>query len=204
MTYLKKIQQPFIIEGYTGVGLHYQTFKRILVLCFAWMRARWYFRKANSLGIKVFSYGKTEVKMKRGAQLHIGNDVRFESEIRKPRLSIGHNAQLIIEDNVYLNGCIISSSSKVIIKKGVMFGPHAHIMDGDFHALQNRHEQGEQKPIIIEEDAWLSMRCIVLKGVTIGKGAVVAAGSVVTKDVEPYTVVGGVPAKLVKRIPKAK
>jgi len=50
-------------------------------------------------------------------------------------------------------------------------------------------------PVIIEDYAWVSSRTTLLPGVTIGKGAVVAAGAVVTKSVEPYTVVGGVPAK---------
>ena len=60
--------------------------------------------------------------------------------------------------------------------------------------------EGKSKPIIIEDDAWLATRCMVLKGVTIGKGAVVAAGAVVTKDVPPYTMVAGVPAKAIKKI----
>lgn len=55
-------------------------------------------------------------------------------------------------------------------------------------------------PIHICKKAWIGMGCKVLKGVTIGEGAVVAAGSVVTKDVEPWTVVGGNPAKFIKRI----
>jgi acetyltransferase-like isoleucine patch superfamily enzyme len=50
-------------------------------------------------------------------------------------------------------------------------------------------------PVVIEDYAWVSCRVVILPGVTIGRGAVVAAGSVVTKDVAPYTIVGGVPAK---------
>ncbi|HLU90186.1 MAG TPA: DapH/DapD/GlmU-related protein, partial [Cyclobacteriaceae bacterium] len=57
-----------------------------------------------------------------------------------------------------------------------------------------------KSPIIIEDDVWITMNCMIMKGVKIGKGAVIAAGAVVTRDVEPYTVVGGVPAKLIKRL----
>ena len=57
------------------------------------------------------------------------------------------------------------------------------------------------KAIKIGDHAWIGMRCIVLKGVTIGEGAVIAAGSVVTKDVAPWTIVGGNPAKLIREIP---
>lgn len=71
------------------------------------------------------------------------------------------------------------------------------------HIFENRNktirEQGYTlAPIIIEDDVWLGFRSIVLPGVRIGKGAIVAAGAVVNKDVAPYTVVGGVPAKVIK------
>lgn len=55
------------------------------------------------------------------------------------------------------------------------------------------------KPIVIGDSAWVAARAMVLPGVTIGEGAVVAAGAVVTKDVEPWTVVGGNPAKVIKK-----
>jgi acetyltransferase-like isoleucine patch superfamily enzyme len=57
------------------------------------------------------------------------------------------------------------------------------------------------KPVIIGETAWLGPRCIILPGVTIGEGAVVAAGAVVTKDIDAYTVVGGVPAQKISDRP---
>jgi maltose O-acetyltransferase len=56
------------------------------------------------------------------------------------------------------------------------------------------------KPIVLEDEVWIGCGAIILQGVTIGKGAVVSAGAVVSKDVEPLTVVGGVPAKLLKKI----
>lgn len=59
----------------------------------------------------------------------------------------------------------------------------------------------DTSPIRICSNSWIGMNCIILKGVTIGEGAIVAAGSVVTKDVAPWTMVGGNPAKLIKSIP---
>ena len=55
-------------------------------------------------------------------------------------------------------------------------------------------------PIKICDNAWIGMNCIILKGVTIGEGAIVGAGSVVTKSVPPWTIVGGNPAKVIKEI----
>ncbi|MEO0902191.1 MAG: CatB-related O-acetyltransferase [Bacteroidota bacterium] len=57
----------------------------------------------------------------------------------------------------------------------------------------------ESKQVVIGNDVWIGTRAMILDGVTIGDGAVIAAGSVVTKEVEPYTIVGGVPAKLIRR-----
>ena len=59
--------------------------------------------------------------------------------------------------------------------------------------------KGYDKEVIIEEDVWIGSRVTILMGVTIGRGATIAAGSIVTKDVPPYTIVGGVPAKVIKR-----
>ena len=56
------------------------------------------------------------------------------------------------------------------------------------------------KPIIIEDDVWIGSGAIITQGVRVGKGAIIAAGAIVTKDVEPFSVVGGVPAKLIKRL----
>lgn len=61
----------------------------------------------------------------------------------------------------------------------------------------------EKKPendlkVIIEDDVWLGTGAIILKGVTIGRGSVIAAGALVTKDVPPYSIVGGLPAKVIK------
>ena len=56
----------------------------------------------------------------------------------------------------------------------------------------------ERHPVIIEDDVWIGHRVIILPGVHIGKGAIIAAGAVVTKDVEPYSIVGGVPARFIR------
>jgi acetyltransferase-like isoleucine patch superfamily enzyme len=63
----------------------------------------------------------------------------------------------------------------------------------------NIKEQGVKREFVkIEDDCWIAANTVILAGVTIGRGSVIAAGSVVTKDVPPYSIVGGVPAKVIK------
>jgi acetyltransferase-like isoleucine patch superfamily enzyme len=69
------------------------------------------------------------------------------------------------------------------------------IMDDDQHVVPGT--DGGPKPIVIEDNVWIGCRCIILKGVRIGTGAILAAGAVVTKDVPPHAVVGGVPARVI-------
>lgn len=113
-----------------------------------------------------------------------------------------------IGNNVFIGfGAIFSSpESKIIIKDKVMFGPNVTIMAGDHNTqeigkymfdIENKLPENDL-PVIIESDVWVGTGVIILKGVTIGTGSIIAAGSVVTKNVEPYTIVGGVPAKKIK------
>jgi galactoside O-acetyltransferase len=78
---------------------------------------------------------------------------------------------------------------------------HFHSFYGDPACFENYDWTGvASKPIVIEDRVWLGFDVIVLKGVRIGEGAIVGAGSVVTRDVEPYTVVAGNPASFIRKI----
>lgn len=101
--------------------------------------------------------------------------------------------------NVYVNACI---GGRIVLGNDVLVAPNVVIRASD-HVFNDKTrtiaEQGHTgREIIIEDDVWLSSNVTVVGGVHIGKGAVVAAGAVVTHDVAPYTVVGGVPAKFIK------
>lgn len=72
------------------------------------------------------------------------------------------------------------------------------IRDSDSHRITNEPSYSVRKPIVIGDDVWIGMNVIILKGVKIGTGAIIAAGAVVTKEVPPYTLVAGVPAKVIK------
>ena len=102
------------------------------------------------------------------------------------------------------NGAIfLASDSKIIIGNKVMFGPRVTIVGEDHNTsvvgkfMYDVHEKktGDDLDVIFEDDVWIGSGAIILKGVRVGRGSIVAAGAVVNKDVLPYTVVGGVPAK---------
>lgn len=110
-------------------------------------------------------------------------------------LTIGNNVGIA-------QNCFIQVRGKVIIGNDVIFGPNVSIFSEN-HNFNNTElpvsVQGEtRKGVIIEDGVWLGTRVVILDGVTVGKNSIVAAGSVVTKNIEPYTIVGGVPAKLIK------
>lgn len=169
---------------------------RLFNLGFNWLLSRWYLRKATSLGKIVFTQEKPKVINK--GTLRIGNVTRVWSSVNQTRLSVGKNAILEIGNDCRINGPTISANNRVIIGNHCRIAPHVIIMDDDFHDVNNRQADGKGGEIIIKDYAWVATRAMVLKGVTIGRRAVVASGAVVTKDVPDYAVVGGVPAKILK------
>ena len=117
----------------------------------------------------------------------------------------GRNALVEIGDDVAVSGCSVTAESHVKIGNRVMIGSGVLIMDTDAHPLapeaRQKNEPPKTDPVIIEDDVFIGTRAIVLKGVRIGQGAVIAAGAVVTKDVAPATIVGGNPAKVIGKVP---
>ncbi|HRY82205.1 MAG TPA: acyltransferase [Candidatus Moranbacteria bacterium] len=139
------------------------------------------------------------------------------SHIRGQILTFGHGGNIEIGDYCYVGrNTYIWSGLNIKIGNRVLISHNCNIFDNDTHPLdaEKRHvqfkniiNQGQpkninlnDKAVVIKNDVLIGANAIVLKGVTIGEGAVVAAGSVVAKDVEPYTVVAGNPAKFIKKI----
>jgi acetyltransferase-like isoleucine patch superfamily enzyme len=94
---------------------------------------------------------------------------------------------------------LIYASNEISIGKDCMIAPFVHIVDSDHgisrHVMMNRQDN-IVSPIHIGADVWIGAHSVILKGVNIGYGAVIAAGAVVKEDVDPYKIVGGVPAKV--------
>lgn len=117
---------------------------------------------------------------------------------------------ICIGENVYIgpNATIYTTRAKLVIKDHVMIAPNVTIITGDHKYVEGRYIDSitdEEKDaiydqdVIIERDVWVGANVTILKGVHIGESAIIAAGAVVTRDVPPYTIVGGVPAKVIKR-----
>lgn len=113
--------------------------------------------------------------------------------------TVADGAMIVIGDNVGVSGCTISAAKSIIIGSRVLIGSGALIMDNDAHSLRADERavgvKGAAAPVVIEDDVFIGARAIVLKGVRIGKGAVIGAGAVVTKNVPEFTIVAGNPAR---------
>jgi maltose O-acetyltransferase len=126
------------------------------------------------------------VNVEKGANFYTGWEIE-----------LGDDSSLGIE-------CMIPYDLKV--GKDVMMGPYVFIV-GNSHQFSRSdipmRLQGlkEYPPVRIEDDVWIGARAIILPGLTIGRGAIIGSGSVVTKDVPPYAIVGGNPARLIKYRP---
>ena len=97
--------------------------------------------------------------------------------------------------------CIVDARGGITIGDNVSISHRVNIMTGG-HDARDAHFMGVFKPIVIEDYAWLGVGCTILQGVTVGRGAVVSAGAVVTKDVPPFAIVAGVPARQIGERPQ--
>lgn len=103
--------------------------------------------------------------------------------------------------NVFINSnCHFQDQGGITIGDGVMLGHNVVLATATHDLAPSKSRKLHYKPIVIGDNAWIGSNSVILQGVTIGEWAVVAAGAVVTKDVEPYTVVGGIPAKFIRKV----
>ncbi len=111
-------------------------------------------------------------------------------------------ASLTIGDNVLLSpGVRLTAGNSITVEDNVMFAANSYVTDADWHGIYARELPiGISRPVVIKENAWICDSAIILKGVTIGRNAIVAAGAVVTRDVPDNAIVAGSPAQVVKML----
>ncbi len=136
-----------------------------------------------------------------GKKVHIRKGARLETvgawDGRTPKIKIGDHTSI----HLYFH---CGAAESVTIGKNVLIAGRVYITDHD-HVFDNpglppSRAGLKSSPVVIEDEVWIGEGAVVLKGVTVGKRAVIGANAVVTKDVPPYSVVGGIPARVIKTI----
>jgi acetyltransferase-like isoleucine patch superfamily enzyme len=136
-------------------------------------------------------------------RISIGNDCNLEHGIYL-NVAGGYsgNVSLFIGDSCFIgSGCEFNVISRIeigdscLIASGTRFVDHDHGMSIGIPMKQQSEQSAD---IMVGPDVWIGANCVILKGVSIGSGAIVAAGSVVTKDIPPLAIVAGVPARVLR------
>ncbi len=173
------------------------------------------FEKNSVLGKNIIFYGSGSTCInlsKQKSNITIGDNSFIAGSIcsqSNGRISIGHhfylgaNSLIGAVNNITIGDCvIISNDVKVYDNNNHPTSPAARI-NMSLNGWSNDNWQWKHSssaPVVIEDNVWIGQYSTILKGVTIGKGSIVATRTVVTKDVPPYSIVAGNPAKVVKKI----
>jgi acetyltransferase-like isoleucine patch superfamily enzyme len=117
-------------------------------------------------------------------------------------LRCGQNIQLGKNSHINQYCCVwASQNSKILLGDNLLMGPGAKLFSSNHGTAKNailNEQDWVEKDIVVGNDVWIGANAVIVPGVKIGNGAIIAAGAVVTKDIEPYSIVGGVPAKALK------
>lgn len=153
-----------------------------------------------------------KIRPKPGCGLKIGRSSMVGGALIFDR----EGASIQIGERTFIGAASLISSEQITVGDDVLISWGCTVVDHNSHALSWRDRSNdvtdwmdakkdwmhvECKAVAIRSKAWIGFNVIILKGVTIGEGAIVGAGSVVTKDVPPYTIVGGNPARVIREIP---
>lgn len=169
------------------------------------------------IGKRVRAHGKVGLLRWPGGRIKIGDDVSIVSSWRRAtaaslafpaRLRVhGKGAAIAIGPGCQLSGTSITARSTAItLGRQVLIAPNCIIVDSDFHAPWPPEARAVEpglerdRPVNIGDYVWIGMNSIILKGVTIGAGAIIGAGSVVTRDIPPDTLACGAPARPVRTL----
>lgn len=163
------------------------------------------------LGKNVSFYGIPILDRRPLSKITIGNNCTFRSDSttnlanKKKCIIRTYNAKAIIEigNKVGMNGSVIAAANRITIGNDVLIGFNCYISDTDNHAIDPllRHTgKAETAPILIEDNVWLGINVVVLKGVTIGKNSVIGANSLVLSNVPENVIAIGNPCRVIKKI----
>lgn len=185
-----------------------------------WVRARHLFRAQGvRLEGAVTCYGVPIVQRTHNSEISIGNRVTLCSDSRYTALGVSKpvilrtlrpGARLEIGNETGLSGTVICASKSITIGRQCLIGADVMIFDTDFHPIdpherrKKSENEAEARPVRIHDNVFIGAKSIVLKGVTIGEGSVIGAGSIVSRDIPPFTVAGGNPARPLRDLPSTR
>jgi len=156
-------------------------------------------------------YGTPVVQRHRQSVMRLGSGLQLRSSVRSNPLGANHpvilttwqaGARLEIGADFAMTGGAVCAAVSIRIGDRVTVGANSIITDTDFHPVEVAQRvlqpaAGTARPVVIEDDVFIGMNSLVLKGVTLGRGSVVGAGSVVTRDAPPGAIVAGNPARVI-------
>ncbi len=172
-------------------------------------------RRGVQCGAGVTLAGRPNVELVRGGEIHLEDGVTLNSRNRGYHINMHsavklmadrHGARIFIGKGTRVHGSCIHATRSVRIGERCLVAANCHIMDCDGHPLslaapeRRMTEVGPSAPVDIQDDVWICANTFVLSGVTIGAGTVVAANSVVSRNLPPRVLAGGVPAVVLKRL----
>lgn len=148
-------------------------------------------------GLDFLPRGRTSLKMAQDSEFSISGPACICNSCR---ITIEEGARLALGKDSFINeNSRITACSEIRIGDGCWIAWDVNIIDSDFHRVkENEFLKPKEAGILIEDNVWIGARAIILKGVTIGNGAVIAAGAVVTRDVPSKCLAVGNPAKIIK------
>ena len=171
------------------------------------------FIKGIHIGSNCSFYGIPLMRRYPRSKITVGNSVTFRSDMVSNLVGINRRciiathqeeASIEIGENSGLSGTVVGASQKIVIGKNVLCGANVFITDFDWHnidpELRRKPLQTLASPVLIEDNVWLGLNVIVLKGVTIGQNSVIGANSVVTKSIPANVIAAGNPCRVIKEL----
>lgn len=182
-------------------------------LVYPWLRIL-FFLKGMPWGQGWRFYGAPIIQKHRRSQMRFGSGLQLRSTVRsnplgpnRPAILATWQAGAVLEigSNFAMTGGTICAAERILIGNNVTVGANSTIIDTNFHPLDFEHRNrfssdGETALVIIEDNVFIGMNCLVLKGVRIGQGSVIGAGSVVTQDVPSGVIAAGNPARVIREL----
>jgi FkbH-like protein len=191
-----KIARGLTRDQHLGVG---EMLRKGVKLVTETTRARVALRSCDVVGTGARVGGR--IRVDNGGSLSIGHGLTVRSAFLPVELLTGSNGRIEIGDRVGINfGSVIAAKRQVRIGNDVQIGQHCIVSDVDIPESVHAPSPVEPKPIEIGDHAWLAGRVTVRPGVKIGKGSVIAAGSIVESDIPDGVVAGGIPARVLRSV----